>query len=101
MHTAEKSNSMHNFIQPKTLLIQLVQSTQKNCSSPQDMILSVLHDFFDQYRVEEFEREIWNLTVAYCGQPEIPTALSRSNTAYFCSNINLLLNRLQPMGSIT
>lgn len=69
---------------------------QTNTSQQQPDVHSILHAFFDQYTVDEFQKEIWNLMVAYCGQPDgsIPTENYRSNTSYFCANIDVLLKRL-------
>jgi flagellar biosynthesis regulator FlaF len=59
-------------------------------------INSTLETFFDQYDLEECQKEIWNLLIAYFGQSDndLPNELSRSNTVFFCANIDALLKGL-------
>jgi hypothetical protein len=60
---------------------------------------SVPQEFFNQFTVEECQREVWNLLIAYIGQPNnsLQDQISRSNTAFFCSKITLLVTQLDTL----
>ena len=80
----------------KPLFMNCIPLETPNIHPSQKELLAIIDSFFEQHTKKECSEEIWNLTVAFAGQPDIsyPSAVSRSNTTLFCSQVHALLMEL-------
>jgi hypothetical protein len=72
--------------------MHIIQPTQLPHTDP----LPIINNFFDQYELDECQREIWNLLIAAfdTSQSDIWGQRCSSNAIFFCKNVDTLLKGL-------
>ncbi|MGB8193836.1 MAG: hypothetical protein WCF67_18025 [Chitinophagaceae bacterium] len=72
---------------------------QTNSNSQHPSLYPILHSFFDLYHLHSCEETMWKLLTAYIGQDDadLEPPIDRSNTVYFCRNVNKLLKELNKL----
>jgi hypothetical protein len=70
--------------------------SNKESAAKQPDILGIINAFFEKFTLDECKEEIWTLLVSHCSQEpkNLPDGIELGNTAFFCANIDFLLNGL-------